>query len=320
METPLGQRFNVSDDESDITTAATKSAQGILHIVHKQLTAAATSAMQHLRRSPEAWEIGSRAHDIESALEKFERGHDDSIRSFYAYISAPSSSDLLREHGIVWFDESGEQAVQPESIQARKCRGWVTISRSADTCKDRLKLVRREELEAPSPPSDDEGTWTIEESVFDDEYRNQVVSRVNTVCRQRVEAFVSELSQRVGAFVEDVDEERTRVASSRSQIWRARATLVGRSALVAIALSVLLLGFARAAPNQFESLLSMLSEGLLEMVLAGSLSTVFVLVLAAVITGAKNEVVRQALRPCSVREMDTAHEAPTAGRCTQGVL
>ena len=296
VETLLGLQFNVSSDDTGLTDAPIKCAQGILRVVNQQLTAAAAGSMQYLRSSSEAWEIGTRAHDIESSLAKFERVHDDSVRSFYAYISAPSSIDLLREHGFVGFDESGEQAVRTESIHALKCRGFGAISRASATCKERLRVVRREEPEGPYRPLDEDEAWSIEDSVFDDEYSAHVTNRVNIVCQQRVDEFVSKLSQRVGRFVEDVGDERTRVASSRAQIWRARATLVGRFAVVAFSLSVILLGFAEVAPGQFEFLLSMLSGRLLDAVLVGSLSTVLVLALVSVVSGAKNQNVRQALR------------------------
>ena len=106
----IGTQVNAGSDETGLKEATTKCARGILRLVNQQLTAAVASSLQHLRSSSEAWAIGSSASDIEASLERFERIHDDSVKSFYAYISAPSSSDLLREHGFVGFDESGEQA------------------------------------------------------------------------------------------------------------------------------------------------------------------------------------------------------------------
>ena len=295
--TLLDPHFNVKAGETEIRTAAMKCAQGILRVVNGQLAATAASSMQHLRRAPEAWDIGTRAHDVESALERFERLHDDSVTSFYAYVSAPSSRDLLREHGFVGFGESGEQAVRPEPIHARRCRGYAAISRTAETCKERLRDIRREEPEGIYPPLGEDEAWSVEESVFDDEYSAHVVSRVNTICRQRIEEFDSHLAQRVDHLVEEMNEERTRVASSRMQIWRARATLAVRFVLVASALAVLVLAFSWIAPTQFESLLLLVSGRLLEAILVGLFSTVLGQAILSIVSGAKNENVRQALRP-----------------------
>ena len=293
----LGRRVDVGSDETGLEGASTRCARGILRFVNQQLTAAVASSIQHLRSSSEAWEIGSSAHDIESSLERFERIHDDSVKSFYAYISAPSSSDLLREHGFVGFDESGEQAVRAESIDALNCLGFADISQSSANCKERLRLLPREKPEDLDALLDDDEESSVRDSVFGDAYCKLVVDRVNVVCQQKVDEFLSGLSERVDHFVGDVGAERARVASSKARIWKARATLVGRFALVAISLLALLFAFSEFAPNQFESLLSILSDRLFEAILVGAFSTILVLAFVYVITGTKNENVRWALRP-----------------------
>ena len=100
VKTFLVIQLDVGSDETGLIGASTRCAQGILRFVNQQITAAIASSVQHLRSTSEAREIGSSAYEIESSLERFERKHDDSVKSFYAYVSAPSSIDLLREHGI----------------------------------------------------------------------------------------------------------------------------------------------------------------------------------------------------------------------------
>ena len=296
VDTLLGWQFDVGSDGTGFASASTKCARGIFRVVNQQLTAAVASSIQHLRSTSEAWEIGTSARDIEFSLEKFERTHDDSVRSFYAYVSAPSSSDLLREHGFVGFDESGEQAVQTESIDALNCLGFAAISRASESCKERLRLVRSEEPEDLDRSLDEDEERSIEDGAFGDGYRDHVANRVNVVCQQRVDGLVSGLSERVDRFVKDVGEERTRVVSLRARIWRARATLVGRFALVAISLLVVFFAFSKLAPNQSALFWSMLSDRLFEAMLVGSLSTVLVLAFGYVVSGAKNENVRRAAR------------------------
>ena len=296
----LREQADVGSLESGLTGASTNCARGIHRIVDQQLTAAIASATQHLEGTSEAWEIGSSARDVQSSLERFQHIHDDSVKSFYAYVSAPSSSDLLREHGFVGFDESGERAVRVDSIDALNCIGFTAISQSAETCKERLRLLRREESEDLEPFPDEGEESSRKDSVFGEGYRNLVVNRVNVVSQQRVDEFLSSLSERGDRYVKEVGTARARVAKSKMRIWRARATVAGRFVLVAFAVSVLLFVFselANLAPNQFDNLLLVLPDNLGETVVAGALSTIVVLALVYIVTGARNENVRSALRP-----------------------
>ena len=263
--------------------------------VHQQYGASFASVAQHLRIAGEAWEIGSRTHEIESSLERFQVKHDDSVRSFYAYISAPSSSDLLREHGFVGFDAFGEQAVRTESIDALACPGFAAIRRAGESFKDRLGLLRREEPEDLDGSKDANGEWATEETAFGGTYCEQVASRVNRVCGQRVGEFVSEVSERIERFVEEVTEERAHLACVIGRIWKARAALAGRFALVVVPFSIAMFALDKVAPSQFAYLLSMLSDRRVE-VLVTVVSTLAVLAVVYVVSGAKNENLRQALR------------------------
>ncbi len=293
----LRRQADVNILESGLSGASTRYARGIHRIVNQQLTAAIANSTQHLEGTTEAWEIGSSARDVQSFLERFQHIHDDSVKSFYAYVSAPSSSDLLREHGFVGFDESGEQAVHVDSIDALNCRGFTAISKCAETCKERLKLLRREETEELVPLADEGDESSMKDSVFGEGYRKLVVNRVNVVLQQKVDEFLSSLSTRGERYVEEVGTERARVASSRLRIWKARGTLIGRFALVTVAFSILLFAFAKLAPNQFDALLSMLPDRLFEQVVVAALSTIGIWALAYIVTGARNENLRWALRP-----------------------
>ena len=293
----MGGPIEVDSDETGLKGASTRCARGILRSVNQQLTAAVASSIQHLRSSSEAWAIGSSVHEIQSSLASFEHVHDDSVKSFYAYVSAPSSSDLLREHGFVGFDEAGEQAVRAKSISALNCIGFTAISQSSESCKERLRPLRREEPVDLDSSLDDDEESSVKESAFGDGYGygRLVVDRVNVVCHHRVGEFLSGLSERIDHFVEVVGAERAQAASSKARIWWARVTLVGRLALVAISLLALFLAFAKFAPDQLENLSSVINDHLFETIL-GTLSTILVLALVYVVAGAKNENLRWALR------------------------
>ena len=131
--------------------------------------------------------------------------------------------------------------------------------------------------------------WTIEDAVFGDDYCQQVASQVNVVCQRRVDEFRSEVSGRVARFVEEISTERSKLGAARERIWKARGGMTGRLALVLGLLSIALIVFAKSAPSTAQALWAALPDHLLETVLAGALSTVAVLGLVYVISGAKNE-------------------------------
>ena len=293
----LRRQADVGSIESELSVASMNCARGIHRTVNQQLTAAVAGSTQHLERPSEAWEIGTSARDVESSLEKFQRKHDDSVRSFYAYVSAPSSSDLLREHGFVGFDESGAQAVHVESIDALNCVGFTAISETSESCKERLRPLRREEAEELEPFSGEDEELVAKDGVFGEGYHELVVNRVNVVSQQRVDEFLSNLSERHDRFAKEVEAERARVARSKTRIWKARATLGGRFIMVAVFFPILLVAFATVARERFDALLSALPDDLWGSVVPGVVSTIIVLVLGYVITGPRNETLRRALRP-----------------------
>ena len=304
----LDGQLDAGSDETGLANASKKCARGMFIIVDQQLRTALASAEQHLRSRAEAWEIGSSTHDIELSLERFQIKHDDSVKSFYAYISAPNSSDLLREHGFVGFDASGEQVVQTESINALNCVGFAEVSQASETCKDRLRLLTREQPEDLDGAPDEDGKYSLGETVFGDKYCEQVASGVNAVCQRWVIEFVTDVSERINTFVKGVREERSRLKRSTSRIWSARATVAGRFVLVVILLSIATFVFSELVPSYSASLLSMLSDRLFEAILVGALTTVAVLGMVYVISGAKNENLRRALRPILL-ERWTSHAA-----------
>ena len=272
----------------------------MLRLVNQHLASAFASSLQHLHGTSEAWEIGSRTQDIESSLERFQQKHDDSIRSFYAYISAPASSDLLREHGFVGFDESGEQAVQPESIDALNSRGFTAISQSSNSCKDRLRPLRTEESDEYERSSDETDTWMIEDTALADHYCQHVANHIDAVCQRAFAELFLKLSERLSRLADSLGEERSRFVATRRRIWRARVTLLGRFALVVGFATIAFMAFAALFPEKYELLLSLVPDALFQTVSIGVASSVIVLALVYIVSGARNENLRNALRPVAL--------------------
>ena len=291
----VGQ-FEAGMEGTKLKNVSRKCARAMVVNVNQQLTAALANASHHLTGGAEAWEIGSSAHDIESSLERFQIKHDDNVRSFYAYISAPKSSDLLREHGFVGFDASGEQVVRTESVNALSCIGFAEISQASESCKDRLRLLGRKEADGFNG-SQEEDAESVGETMFGDAYCEQVAREVDAVCGRRVSEFIADVSRRIDTLVKGVTEERSRFRGARARIWSARGTFAGRVLVVVVLLFIGGLVFEEVAPDQLARLLSMLADRMFETVVGGVLTTLVVLGALYVISGAKNENLRRALRP-----------------------
>ena len=301
----LESQFDVGGDGTGLSSTAKAVAKATLRTVNQQLAASFASSIQHLRGRTEASEVGWSTGRIESSLDKFERVHDDGIRSFYAYISAPSSSELLKEHGFVGFDASGEQAIQTASIDALDSVGFNAILRASDSCKRKLRDLRREEDDDLDQSAETEEGWIIEDAVFGDDYCQQVAGEVNAVCQRRVDEFCSEVTGRVARFAEETGAERSKLGAAREKIWKARGGMTSRLVLVLSLLSIGLIVFVRAAPSTAQALWAALPDHLLETVVAGALSTVAVLGLVFVISGARNENTRSALRSVLVERWNS---------------
>ena len=303
--TLIQRKFSAATDVPRLSSASMTCGIAMLRLVNQHLASAFASSVQHLHGTSEAWEIGSRTQDIESSLERFQRKHDDSIRSFYSYISAPASSDLLREHGFVGFDKSGEQAVQTESIGALSSRGFTAISQSSNNCKDRLRPLRTEETDSYERSLEETDTWTIEDTALDDHYCEHVAKHIDAVCQRAFAKLFSGLSERVNRLADSLGEERIRFAGARRRIWRARATVLGRFALIAGFVTIAFIAFAGLAPDDYELVLSILPDDLFQTVSIGVASSLIVLALVYIVSGARNENLRNALRPVALERLAT---------------
>ncbi|MDE0679364.1 MAG: 50S ribosome-binding GTPase [Gammaproteobacteria bacterium] len=297
QQTLIQRQFSAVTDVPRISSASMTCGRAMLRLVNQHLATAFATAAQHLRGTSEAWEIGSRTQDIESSLERFQRTHDDSIRSFYSYISAPASSDLLREHGFVGFDESGEQAVQPESIDALNSIGFTAISQSAESCKERLRSFRAEDMEGYEHSADETDSWTIEDDALDEHYCAHVAKHIDAVCQRAFAQLFTGLSERLSRLADSLDEERSRFGDARRRIWGARATVLGRFALVAVFFAVAVIAFAASAPDSYEQLVSILPDDLVQNVSLSVASSLIGLAIVYIVSGARNENLRNALRP-----------------------
>ncbi len=318
LQALLRRQFDLAADLLGPANASRDHARRVLGVVNRRRASAVADALRHLSGRSEAWEIGSCTHDIDVALRSFERTHDDAVTAFYTYIAAPASSDLLREHGFVGFDESGAQVIPTESIDALNSSSFSAIATSAESCKDRLRSLSDERDYDSGQSSEDGQPWMIEDADLGDEYGASVARRVESVCRTVFDEFVVDVAQRVDSVIEGTNEARSRLTEARRRVWLARATILGRSALVGLV--ALVLGWfavPRLPSEHREVVLSVLSD---RGFLVGAASTFLVLAVVYVLSGARNEGLRSALRPVLLERLRFSGARRHAGAALEEYL
>ena len=295
----------VSGEMPTLTRVVTTCGRTMLSSVNQQLTSMVVASRQHLDRPSEELDILWSMDTIKASLRDFSRTYDDGIRAFYAFVSQPTSIDLLSEHGVVGFDEFGEQAVQTESIKAQSSSdAFDVIRRTAEVCSDRLWSLHGEktddELTVGSPDDDAESEppSTIERVSLGESYRERIASRIARICREKTAGFVASLSDQMNEAVSRVDAERAVFVDQRGDIWMARLGVAWR-----LLLALILLGAGAAIVRTVPSISGALDALVTENLVEGAVGGAILMALAFVLTGGRNENLRQALQPVTVRRL-----------------
>lgn len=290
LQARIQVHLDVAQDIPGLAESVESCTQSMVRLASQRSTAAIGSYVEHLR-SPvnESWQIGSRTRDVEVALGDFQHKHDDSVRGFYAYVTDPSSVDLLREHGFVEYDGSGQRAAQLESINALSCSGFAEIEQSSERCKDRLRSLSFGEVGELS--TTDGQAWVVDGD-FLETCREYTRGHIDSVCQRALDDFVSRIGDRVDRAVDASNAAWSVFAEARRQIWRARRTFAIRLACGGVVLAGLW-----AVVNSFAPGLLAAFDSVRQQVYVGVATTVAVTVLQFLIAGPKNETLRSAMRP-----------------------
>ena len=114
-------------DRTQLRSNLKKSATSALRTVMSHVEQKRNTGLGILESRSERFRVTNALNDIEDDLSRFERVHDDSIKGLLAYVTAPSSIELLREHGFVGFDDAGRQITDPPSLAVCKQEDYITI-------------------------------------------------------------------------------------------------------------------------------------------------------------------------------------------------
>ena len=303
--------FSLSRDIPELAPVSEACARSMRDLVNQQVVSTVASCTQHLRGRSEAQTIGSATYEIESLLHHFERKLDHSIRGLYAYVTAPDSLDLLREHGFVEFDRSGKQLPQTESIDALRLPGFASIEEASETSKERLRSLAPEHDEGLRRVLEEMDAWA--ESTEDgrlrlgEDHGETVARRVEAVCQRGFSEFVSGVSQHIDRLVERTDEAANVVTEARQRVREARLKFLTRGVwIVGVGLAVLG-AFYTFAPSGFERLLEGLRDNL-QAILLSTVPTIVIPALGYFLIGARNEDLRQALKIVWIKKWTSYRE------------
>ena len=215
-----------------------------------------TLGLEILERHSERMRVTSTARDIQFEFDRFQQRHDDTVKALIAYITQPSSLELLREHGFVGFDESGHRIAEPESIDMTDQEDYLQIVDEIEQCKSSLKTIyddAAEELklsevaDRSATNSDTEYEWrdaSIDESALKP-IIEQIAANASGGLDDLEQAVDSQIEDLIGAFIKAKQITKTRVR----EIWRARGRIALRLAGVMLLIGATIWTVEKFAPQ-----------------------------------------------------------------------
>ena len=198
-----------------------------------------TLGLEMLERRSERMRVTSTARDIQFEFDRFQQRHDDTVKAFIAYITQPSSLELLREHGFISFDKSGHRITEPESIGMTDREDYLRIVDEVEQCRAALKTIYDDATEELNLGDVADGSETIgdtekewRDASIDDSALKPIVEQIAANASGGVDdldqAVDSQIEDLIGVFIKVKQITRTRLRD----IWGARGGIALRLAVV----------------------------------------------------------------------------------------
>lgn len=288
--------LRASIPHEELAQAAIECGVDLFSEVNEQLRQKRREALKHLKSRRERASIGSRVRDIDDALDQFEQIHNDAVRGFLAYVTQPSSRDLLKEHGFVGFDETGDRAVEPQSLDMGKIAGVCAIRNAAEECKDSLKaLTDGEDSDYELLLAGMEEEETLEETTITETFPGTVETKVVAECRVSFANFQTELNSHIEKLRGEFQEAKSEKAQRVVAIWKARGTLLARFILVVLLVVLAGAGVEAVWEGSLAALRDLLPGGTRTTVVTSIVSSLAIMAIVFVVSGVKNPTVAAAI-------------------------
>lgn len=280
----------------ELAATSIECATDIFRVVNEQLRQQRRAGLEHLDSPSERYAIGSRVRDIAGALDYFERIYDDAVKGFLAYVTQPSSSDLLKEHGFVGFDDSGEQAVKARSLYVKSNTSHCAIRTAGENCRASLtELSDSDNRDYEQSIETLEKEEDLQEEAIAESFPENVAKKVAfefdrklTDCRSALKDYVEKLHR-------EYQVEKTDKTNRTTAIWTARGTIFVRFLLVLSILAIVGIGIEYFRPNTLANLWASLPGGIYTGILVSLVSTLILMMIVFVISGTSNPTLATAL-------------------------
>ena len=260
-----------------------------------------TMGLEILERRSERGRVMSAAREIQVEFDRFQEIHDDTVTALIAYITQPSSLELLREHGFVGFDRSGQRIGSPDSIDMNSREDYRRLVNEMEKCKGALKEIYDQ-------ATDDLGTREYDGSPLEYEGIDKVWPREN-VGASALEPIVEQISSRISVGVRELDqavndeigeligefaEEKQITINRIREIWQARGRIGAR--LIAV---VLLFGaggwiIGKVAPDLWTTMWNSLPEWMIQGAVSSTITSIVLSICFFVLIGFTNSNLRVA--------------------------
>ena len=239
-----------------------------------------TLGLEILERRSERTRVMSVARDIQLDFDRFQQVHDDTVRALIAYITQPNSLELLREHGFVSFDSTGQRIAQPASIDIHSRRDYRRLVGEIEQCKAALKAIydgATEDLEASEigngSPSEEDAAEILAGIIIDESALNPIVEQISTRASVGVDELDVAVDAKIAELVAEITDE-TRVTGIRVlSIWKARGRILLRLTAVILLFGVVGFVLGYLFPDNLSSVWSSLPKWMIQGAISSTLTS-----------------------------------------------
>ena len=211
------------------------------------------------------------AREIQLEFDRFQEIHDDTVRALIAYITQPSSLELLREHGFVGFNKLGQRIANPESIDINNREDYRRSVDEIEKCKASLRDIydqATEDLKMDDlidPPSEDENIIEdLAPSIIGDSALKPIIEQISSRASVGVEKLDQAVNEQVDELIAEIVRAKQVTAMRIRNIWNARGRVATRLVIVIILFGAVGFSIGNLAPGVWTSVWSSLPEWMIQ--------------------------------------------------------
>ena len=227
--------------------------------------------LETLERRSERGRVMTAAREIQLEFDRFQEIHDDTVRALIAYITQPSSLELLREHGFVGFNKLGQRIANPESIDINNREDYRRSVDEIEKCKASLRDIydqATEDLKMDDlidPPSEDENIIEdLAPSIIGDSALKPIIEQISSRASVGVEKLDQAVNEQVDELIAEIVRAKQVTAMRIRNIWNARGRVATRLVIVIILFGAVGFSIGNLAPGVWTSVWSSLPEWMIQ--------------------------------------------------------